>query len=95
MGPNVVQLQVFEEVRPLIQSVVDGINVCILAYGQTGSGKTYTIHGSEENEESVGLIPRTVNELFDLLRINNMISSGFSHVKSVIRCSMVEVILKI
>lgn len=28
---------------PLIQSCMDGYNVCIFAYGQTGSGKTYTM----------------------------------------------------
>lgn len=33
----------FEEVAPLVQSVLDGFNVCIFAYGQTGSGKTFTM----------------------------------------------------
>jgi hypothetical protein len=34
---------VFEDVEPLITSMLDGFNVCIFAYGQTGSGKTYTM----------------------------------------------------
>lgn len=34
---------VFSDIQPLIQSVLDGYNVCIFAYGQTGSGKTYTM----------------------------------------------------
>ena len=29
--------------RPLLSSVLNGINGAILAYGQTGSGKTYTM----------------------------------------------------
>ena len=36
-------LQVFEEVRALVTSCIDGFNVCIFAYGQTGSGKTFTM----------------------------------------------------
>jgi hypothetical protein len=51
---------VFEDTKYLVQSAVDGYNVCIFAYGQTGSGKTYTINGSDENP---GLTPRAVKEL--------------------------------
>ena len=40
-------LQVFEDTKHLVQSAVDGYNVCIFAYGQTGSGKTFTIYGTD------------------------------------------------
>ena len=56
--------QVFEDTRHLVQSAVDGYNVCIFAYGQTGSGKTHTIYGSEGNP---GLTPRGIHELFNVL----------------------------
>ena len=58
------QERVFEDTKHLIQSAVDGYNVCIFAYGQTGSGKTFTIYG---NEEHPGLTPRGVRELFDII----------------------------
>ncbi|KAH8362912.1 hypothetical protein KR084_002927 [Drosophila pseudotakahashii] len=59
------QSDIFEMVSPLIQSALDGYNICIFAYGQTGSGKTYTMDGVAE---SVGVIPRTVDLLFDSIR---------------------------
>lgn len=31
------QEEVFEDVKMLVQSAVDGYNVCIFAYGQTGT----------------------------------------------------------
>ena len=61
---NTPQEKVFEDTKHLIQSAVDGYNVCIFAYGQTGSGKTFTIYG---NEELPGLTPRGVSELFNTL----------------------------
>ncbi|GAB4848357.1 Kinesin-like protein KIN-14E [Ancistrocladus abbreviatus] len=59
------QEDVFEDTKYLVQSAVDGYNVCIFAYGQTGSGKTYTIYGSEVDP---GLTPRATSELFKILR---------------------------
>ncbi|XP_055546417.1 protein claret segregational [Wyeomyia smithii] len=56
------QEDIFDNVAPLIQSALDGYNVCIFAYGQTGSGKTYTMDGVSE---SIGVIPRTVDLIFN------------------------------
>lgn len=49
-------------VSPMIQSALDGYNICIFAYGQTGSGKTFTMDGAANN---TGIIPRTTHLLFD------------------------------
>ncbi|MED6136311.1 Kinesin-like protein KIN-14E [Stylosanthes scabra] len=62
------QESVFEDTKYLVQSAVDGYNVCIFAYGQTGSGKTFTIYGSENNP---GLTPRATAELFRILKRDN------------------------
>jgi chromosome segregation ATPase len=37
------QVAVFEDTRRLVESFMDGFNVCLFAYGQTGSGKTFTM----------------------------------------------------
>eukprot|EP00761_Pharyngomonas_kirbyi_P001460 gb/GECH01001464.1/.p1 GENE.gb/GECH01001464.1/~~gb/GECH01001464.1/.p1 ORF type:complete len:807 (+),score=212.10 gb/GECH01001464.1/:1-2421(+) len=55
------QQEVFEDVKPLATSILDGYNVCIFAYGQTGSGKTYTMEGPPDNR---GVNYRTLEELF-------------------------------
>jgi kinesin family protein C1 len=48
----------------LIQSSLDGKNVCIFAYGQTGSGKTFTMNGSLNSSEVLGVIPRSLKKIF-------------------------------
>nr|XP_011470975.1 PREDICTED: kinesin-1 isoform X2 [Fragaria vesca subsp. vesca] len=58
------QNDVFEEISQLVQSALDGYKVCIFAYGQTGSGKTYTMMGRPENPDQKGLIPRSVDQIF-------------------------------
>ncbi|KAI8825903.1 P-loop containing nucleoside triphosphate hydrolase protein [Fimicolochytrium jonesii] len=66
--PGTKQLAVFDEISQLVQSALDGYNVCIFAYGQTGSGKTFTMEGptnAAEDSEDLGMIPRAVHQIFD------------------------------
>ncbi|KAI3404506.2 KAR3 [Candida oxycetoniae] len=51
---------IFEEYSQLIQSCIDGQNVCVFAYGQTGSGKTFTM-----SNPSNGMIPLSIKKIFD------------------------------
>ena len=64
-SPLSTQSEIFEEISQLVQSALDGYKVCIFAYGQTGSGKTYTMEG-EENVEKKGIMPRSVEKIFQV-----------------------------
>ncbi|XP_071099275.1 carboxy-terminal kinesin 2-like [Haliotis cracherodii] len=67
--PETTQSEVFEEIAQLVQSALDGYNVCIFAYGQTGSGKTYTMEGgSVDDDLTMGMIPRAVQQVFSTAR---------------------------
>ena len=61
-GPSAQNAQVFDEISQLVQSALDGYNVCIFCYGQTGSGKTYTMSSLD------GMIPRAVHQIYDTAR---------------------------
>ncbi|EGD87565.2 hypothetical protein H112_06115 [Trichophyton rubrum D6] len=58
-GPRSQNAEVFEEISQLVQSALDGYNVCIFCYGQTGSGKTHTMSSED------GMIPRAVRQIYD------------------------------
>jgi kinesin family protein C1 len=62
------QKEIYLELSPLVQSAIDGYNVCIFAYGQTGSGKTYTMEGDVNSPEKKGIIPRSIDEIFDKIK---------------------------
>ncbi|KAH3679097.1 hypothetical protein WICPIJ_008705 [Wickerhamomyces pijperi] len=56
---NSTNCEIFEEISQLVQSALDGFNICVFAYGQTGSGKTYTMSDRD------GMIPRAVEQIFE------------------------------
>lgn len=57
--PQIHNEEVFDEIAQLVQSALDGYNVCIFCYGQTGSGKTYTMSSAD------GMIPRATKMIYD------------------------------
>ncbi|KAL3471965.1 P-loop containing nucleoside triphosphate hydrolase protein [Aspergillus californicus] len=58
-APTAQNGEVFDEISQLVQSALDGYNVCIFCYGQTGSGKTHTMSSLD------GMIPRAVNQIYE------------------------------
>ncbi|CAH1106410.1 unnamed protein product [Psylliodes chrysocephalus] len=63
---NTSQPEIFETLaKPVICSVIEGFNGTIFAYGQTGSGKTFTINGSSKEYSQRGIIPRSIQYIFD------------------------------
>jgi len=79
------QEDVFDQVEPLVASVVDGYNCCIFANGQTGSGKTYTMEGGDG--EKRGVYRRSIESLFRLSE-HRRLSEGASYV---FKMSMMEI----
>ena len=71
--PSQGQDEIWEATEPLVQSAIDGYNVCIFAYGQTGSGKTYTMLGDQTNK---GIISRAVEKLFESKSEIEILSKG-------------------
>uniref|UniRef100_A0A673XPC9 Kinesin-like protein n=1 Tax=Salmo trutta TaxID=8032 RepID=A0A673XPC9_SALTR len=67
--PTTEQEEVFNSaVSPLLCGLFKGYHATVLAYGQTGSGKTFSMGGTytsaQENEPTVGVIPRVVRMIF-------------------------------
>lgn len=94
-GPDCAQEVIYNEISPLIQSVFDGVNVCIFTFGQTGSGKTFTMEGerpqlAERGEISLhpdsGIIPRALNDIFVAIKDYERIGWNYE-----LRISCIEV----
>uniref|UniRef100_A0A452EC51 Kinesin family member 20B n=1 Tax=Capra hircus TaxID=9925 RepID=A0A452EC51_CAPHI len=65
-GPETTQKEFFEGcILQPVKDLLKGQSRLIFTYGLTNSGKTYTFQGTEEN---TGILPRTLNVLFDSLQ---------------------------
>ncbi len=95
LGPYSTQKEVYSIVKSCTESVLDGFNSTIFAYGQTGSGKTYSMYGpptengsrtNMSNPDVIGLIPRAINDIFEL---GNKSDKGI--IKLSVYCSFVQI----
>ncbi|XP_074195504.1 kinesin-like protein KIF20B isoform X5 [Rhinolophus sinicus] len=65
-GPETTQKEFFHGcIMQPVKDLLNGQSRLIFTYGLTNSGKTYTFQGTEEN---IGILPRTLNVLFDSLQ---------------------------
>ncbi|KAI1901378.1 hypothetical protein AGOR_G00033780 [Albula goreensis] len=65
---NTTQEQVYNAcAQKIVKDVLDGYNGTIFAYGQTSSGKTHTMEGNLHDTESMGIIPRIVQDIFNYI----------------------------
>ncbi|XP_034880616.1 kinesin-like protein KIF20B [Mirounga leonina] len=65
-GPETTQKEFFQGcIMQPVKDLLKGQSRLIFTYGLTNSGKTYTFQGTEEN---IGILPRTLNVLFDSLQ---------------------------
>ena len=68
-GMDSTQEQVFQETAmPIVESVCEGYNGTIFAYGQTGTGKTFTMEGDFETDINKGIIPRSFDLMFNIIK---------------------------
>ncbi|KAM9051868.1 kinesin-like protein KIF20B isoform 2-T2 [Megaptera novaeangliae] len=65
-GPETTQKEFFQGcILQPVKDLLKGQSRLIFTYGLTNSGKTYTFQGTEEN---IGILPRTLNVLFNSLQ---------------------------
>uniref|UniRef100_H3CRA6 Kinesin-like protein n=1 Tax=Tetraodon nigroviridis TaxID=99883 RepID=H3CRA6_TETNG len=68
LQPNTTQEQVYNTcAQRIVKDVLDGYNGTIFAYGQTSSGKTHTMEGNLHDTDSMGIIPRIVQDIFNYI----------------------------
>ncbi|KAJ2846508.1 hypothetical protein IWW36_004321, partial [Coemansia brasiliensis] len=61
-GPGIGQEAIYKnDVRPLVETVFNGLSATVFCYGVTGAGKTHTIQGTEAEP---GIIPRAMEHIF-------------------------------
>jgi len=89
LGMDSTQPEVFSIIaQPLIKDILQGYNATILAYGQSGTGKTHTMEGDIESDELKGIIPRSIDALFD------SVAQADENMEFIFKVSYVEIYLE-
>ncbi|CAD8192687.1 unnamed protein product [Paramecium pentaurelia] len=86
-GAETPQLSIYQKTAfNLVESVADGYNGTIFAYGQTGCGKTFTMIGDPSSDTMKGIIPRTFDQIINIINNNSDTNKKF-----LLRCSYIEI----
>ncbi len=87
---GITQDEIYEEtVRPMIdQDLFKGIHCTLFSYGQTGSGKTHTLIGSNQHRDDRGLLPRSLEQIFETIDCNSNDNISYS---CEVKVSIVEI----
>ena len=54
-----------ESISPMVENFIEGYNWAVFASGLSRAGKTYTLYGKDDSLKNEGIIPRTVNRIFE------------------------------
>jgi len=85
------QKDIFDfSIKPTVDDILNGYNGTVFAYGQTGAGKSFTMMGAGdiENEETRGIIPRIVAQIFE------SILQSPSNIEYTVRVSYMEIYME-
>lgn len=77
LPPKCSQNDLYDQcVKSLVHNIFEGYNATVFAYGQTGSGKTFTMSGNKSNLHDIGIIPRAVQTIFQVISNDGSISAS-------------------
>ncbi len=76
LGPEATQVDVYDKIRDVIPSLLEGFNASVLAYGQTSAGKTFTMLGDRLKGE--GVMVRSMRDLFQAIDEQQKAAAGRS-----------------
>lgn len=76
LDENCSQKQLFDqEILPLLDKPLAGLNATVFAFGPTSSGKSFSMLGGE-SENTKGIIPRAVSKTFEMINNNSNINNN-------------------
>lgn len=107
LSPTSTQVDVYNTLKNCTACVLDGFNSTVFAYGQTGSGKTHSMYGPPMTDAArynnplyIGLIPRSISDIFGLIENRAPVSvggggavdaQGNAVLSSTVYCSFVQI----